>query len=193
MTQQERLLPLMNEAEMIPASRRPRIISATRKDLRDLVEEGIFRDDLLFRINVAEIRIPNLAERERDTYELAEAFLAQASHDQTRRFETEALDVLHRHKWTGNVRELENLVRRLAVLYSDEVITADMVLQEFSKDLPPVEKAGIFQNRLEDQLEEACRALLDGDREGEESSYTCLLYTSPSPRDGLLSRMPSSA
>ena len=175
MHQQERLLVLMNEAEMIPAARRPRVISATRQDLRELVEAGRFRDDLLFRINVAEIKIPNLAERDKDTYELAEAFLAQASHDQTRRFETEALDVLHRHKWTGNVRELENLVRRLAVLYSDEVITADMVLQEFSKDLPPVENAGIIQNRLEDQLEEACRTLLDADRECEDSAYTVAL------------------
>jgi two-component system nitrogen regulation response regulator GlnG len=61
------------------------------------------------------------------------------------------------------------------VLYSDDVITADMVLQEFSKELPPVEKAGIFQNRLEDQLEEACRALLDTDRDGEESAYTVAL------------------
>ncbi len=175
MHQQERLLVLMNEAEMIPAARRPRVISATRQDLRELVEAGRFRDDLLFRINVAEIKIPNLAERDKDTYELAEAFLAQASQDQTRRFETEALDVLHRHKWTGNVRELENLVRRLAVLYSDEVITADMVLQEFSKDLPPVENAGIIQNRLEDQLEEACRTLLDADREGEDSAYNLAL------------------
>jgi two-component system nitrogen regulation response regulator GlnG len=175
MHQQERLLVFMNEAEMIPAARRPRVISATRQDLRELVEAGRFRDDLLFRINVAEIKIPNLAERDRDTYELAEAFLAQASQDQTRRFEAEALDVLHRHKWTGNVRELENLVRRLAVLYSDEVITADMVLQEFSKDLPPVENAGIIQNRLEDQLEEACRTLLDADREDETSAYTVAL------------------
>ena len=71
MHQQERLLALMNEAEMIPAARRPRVISATRKDLRDLVEVGSFRDDLLFRINVAEIKIPNLAERDRDTYELS--------------------------------------------------------------------------------------------------------------------------
>ncbi len=175
MHQQERLLALMNEAEMIPAARRPRVISATRKDLRDLVEVGSFRDDLLFRINVAEIKIPNLAERDRDTYELAEAFLAQASHDQTRRFETEALDVLHRHKWTGNVRELENLVQRLAVLYSDDVITAEMVLQEFSKELPPVEKAGAIQNRLEDQLGEACRTLLDSDRANEGSAYTLAL------------------
>jgi two-component system nitrogen regulation response regulator GlnG len=175
MHQQERLLALMNEAEMIPPNRRPRIISATRKDLLDLVEDGVFRDDLLFRINVAEIKIPNLAERDRDTYELAEAFLAQASIDQTRRFETEALDILHRHKWTGNVRELENLVRRLAVLYSDDVITADMVLQEFSKDLPPLEKAGAIQNRLDDQLEDACRTLLESDIGEAESVYATAL------------------
>ena len=181
MVQQERLLALMNEAELIPAGTRPRIISATRKDLRDLVEDGRFRDDLLFRINVAEIKIPNLAARGRDTYELAEAFLAQASPNQTRRFETEALDVLHRHKWTGNVRELENLVRRLAILYSDEVITADMVLQEFSKDLAPTEKAGANQMRLTDQLEEACRALLDSDDVGDESAYATALAWAEKP------------
>jgi two-component system nitrogen regulation response regulator GlnG len=175
MHQQERLLALMNEAEMIPQHTRPRVISATRKDLRDLVEAGKFRDDLLFRINVAEIKIPDLAERDRDTYELAEAFLGQASPNQTRRFETDALDVLHRHKWTGNVRELENLVRRLAVLYSDDVITADMVLQEFSKDLPPIEKAGANQNRLHDQLEEACRTLLNASDDAEESAYNVAL------------------
>ncbi|GGX58003.1 nitrogen regulation protein NR(I) [Litorimonas cladophorae] len=175
MHQQERLLALMNEAEMIPQQTRPRVISATRKDLRDLVEAGNFRDDLLFRINVAEIKIPDLAERDRDTYELAEAFLGQASPNQTRRFETEALDVLHRHKWTGNVRELENLVRRLAVLYSDDVITADMVLQEFSKDLPPLEKAGVNRDRLHEQLEEACRTLLNASDTAEESSYNTAL------------------
>lgn len=175
MHQQERLLALMNESEMIPASRRPRVISATRKDLRDLVELGVFRDDLLFRINVAEIKIPDLAARDRDTYELAEAFLAQASVDQTRRFNTEALDVLHRHKWTGNVRELENLVRRLAVLYSDDVITADMVLQEFTKDLPSSERAGENQLRLSDQLEEACRGLLSDDSPDRESAYSVAL------------------
>ena len=175
MHQQERLLALMNEAEMIPPGRRPRVISATRKDLRELVEHGTFRDDLLFRINVAEITIPNLAERGKDTYELAEAFLAQASVDQTRRFETDALDVLHRHKWTGNVRELENLVRRLAILYSDDVITADMVLQEFAKDLPQIDKVDEIQGRLDVQLEEACRTLLDTNLESDESVYAIAL------------------
>lgn len=137
--QQNGLLQLMIESENIPSADRPRIISATRKDLQRLAEREEFRDDLLFRLNVAEIRIPRLAERERDTYELADSFLANAdaSTNQSRRFSAEALDMLHRHEWRGNVRELENLVRRLAVLYSDDVITADMVGLEFSKDVTP--------------------------------------------------------
>jgi len=68
--QQEALLSLMTEAEHIPPTSRPRIISATRKDLRQLALDGDFRDDLLFRINVAEIRIPPLSERDKDTYEM---------------------------------------------------------------------------------------------------------------------------
>jgi len=159
--QQERLLALMTEAEMIPAASRPRILSATRKDLRKLAEVGSFRDDLLFRINVAEVRIPDLAARDRDTYELAEVFLSKASPSQSRRFETEALDILHRHNWVGNVRELENIVRRLAVLYSDDVITADMVLQEFSKDVRPTLANDEEKTRLDKQIELACRALLN--------------------------------
>lgn len=173
--QQERLLAVLTEAERIPAHNRPRLLSATRKDLRRLVTEGKFRDDLLYRINVAEIRIPPLSARDKDTYELAENFLSQTSKNNNRRFDTEALDILHRHNWGGNVRELENLVRRLAVLYSDDVITAEMVLQEFSKDIlsePRLEDDA----KLEAQLEEACRRLLNSpNEEGDESSYNLAL------------------
>ena len=163
MFQQERLMALMTETQSIPAPARPRILSATRKDLRLLAEQGSFRDDLLFRINVAEIRIPNLSERDRDTYELAQAFLTKATPSQSRRFESEALDILHRHNWTGNVRELENIVRRLAVLYSDEVITADMVLQEFSKDIRPANLQNTEETEMGKQIEMACRSLLGQD------------------------------
>ncbi len=133
--QQEGLLQLMIEIENIPSAQRPRVISATRKDLRRLAQNEQFRDDLLFRLNVAEIQIPPLSERERDTYELAEVFLSNAdtSREQNRRFSSDALDMLHKHIWRGNVRELENLVRRLAVLYSDDIITSEMVVTEFSK------------------------------------------------------------
>ena len=175
MKQQERLLAVLTEAERIPQQNRPRLLSATRKDLRRLATEGKFRDDLLYRINVAEIRIPPLSARDRDTYELAENFLSQTSHNNNRRFEAEALDILHRHNWAGNVRELENLVRRLSVLYSDDVITAEMVLQEFSKDIlsdRPTEDDA----KLETQLEEACRRLLNAEpNKDNESSYNTAL------------------
>lgn len=169
--QQEGLLALLTEAEYIPVHERPRILSATRKDLRKLAAAGQFRDDLLFRINVAEIRIPDLSARDRDTFELAEAFLSQTSAAGNRRFETEALDVLHRHNWDGNVRELENLVRRLSVLYSDDVITADMVLQEFSKDIATDRTAEESQH-LNAILESSCQQLLNTCRnEDDETPY----------------------
>ena len=175
LSQQERLLALMTEAERIHPADRPRVLSATRKDLRRLSEDGKFRDDLLFRINVAEIRIPPLSERDRDIYELAESFLSNTSAANSRRFETEALDILHRHNWAGNVRELENLVRRLAVLYSDDVITADMVLQEFSKDILS-EKPHKGDTKLETQIELACRQLLNADEsEGTDTHYQTAL------------------
>ena len=174
--QQEGLLEVMTEAEYIPMANRPRVLSATRKDLRRLAAAGEFRDDLLFRINVAEIRIPDLGQRDRDTYELAESFLSQSSPGQNRRFETEALDVLYRHSWDGNVRELENLVRRLSVLYSDDVITADMVLQEFSKDIVSNASSEDSQ-KLTGLLEDACRQLLNlpAPEEGDESHYQSAL------------------
>ena len=174
--QQEGLLEVMTEAEYIPTPNRPRVLSATRKDLRRLAAAGKFRDDLLFRINVAEIRIPDLDARDRDTYELAESFLSQTSPGQNRRFESEALDVLHRHSWDGNVRELENLVRRLSVLYSDDVITADMVLQEFSKDIISNTSSEDSQ-KLTGLLEDACRQRLNMEmpEDGGESHYQAAL------------------
>ncbi len=157
--QQDYLQALMTESENIPASQRPRIISATRKDLRELSQEGLFRDDLLFRINVAEIRLPDLAEREDDVFELAEYFLSKEAGGATRRFQSEALDMLKRHKWIGNVRELENLVRRLSLLYSDDVITVQMVADELSKDIP-AERRQEEADHLQDLLSNACRQTL---------------------------------
>ena len=68
--------------------------------------------------------------------------------------------MLQRHSWAGNVRELENLVRRLAVLYSDDVITAEMVLAEFMRDEGP-ELVSEQNQKLDVLLETACRRLLD--------------------------------
>jgi two-component system nitrogen regulation response regulator GlnG len=174
--QQEGLLALMTESEYIAPHQRPRVLSATRKDLRRLAADGGFRDDLLFRVNVAEIRIPPLSMRERDTYELAEFFLSQASGRHNRRFESEALDILHRHNWVGNVRELENIVRRLSVLYSDDVITASMVLQELSKKLDGTGGAD-DEAKMDGLLEEACSRLVNhgADMQPGQTLYTTAL------------------
>ena len=173
--QQEKLLAVLTASEMNPPSNRPRLISSTRKDLRKLANEGKFRDDLLYRINVAEIRIPPLSERDRDIYELSASFLTRASSNKSRRFSSQALDVLHRHNWSGNVRELENLVNRLSVLYSDDLITAEMVLQEFIKDAESSDKVEQDQN-LRDLLESACRRLLSIDPDSiSGSSYNIAL------------------
>jgi len=157
--QQEKLLALLTASELNPPNNRPRLLSSTRKDLRKLASEGKFRDDLLYRINVAEIKIPPLSERDRDIYELSANFLSRASTNKSRRFDNEALDVLHRHNWSGNVRELENLVNRLSVLYSDDLITAEMVLQEFTKDIENSDKVEQDQ-QLKTLLETSCRRLL---------------------------------
>jgi len=157
--QQDGLLALMTECEQIPLARRPRIISATRKNLRELAEQGKFRDDLLFRINVAEIRLPTLSQRDDDVRELAEYFLTKEAGGATRRFQSEALEMLQRHQWAGNIRELENLVRRLALLYSDDVITSAMVAEELAKDIPVVRKQE-DEKRLDGLLGAACRQTL---------------------------------
>jgi two-component system nitrogen regulation response regulator GlnG len=166
-TQQGDLLGLMTESEQIPEDRRPRVISATRKNLRKLAESGAFRDDLYFRLNVAEVRVPDLSVREGDVGALAEHFLRLTPGGDRRRFETEALDVLSRHDWQGNVRELENLTRRLSVLYSDDVISAVMVLDELDKDV--VQRDDETDDTLSAILKVACRRLV---KEGGEDGKT---------------------
>ena len=163
--QQTNLLEVMTESERIAESRRPRLISSTRKDLRKLAERGQFRDDLFFRIAVAEIRVPSLDERRDDIPALAEHFLGRTG-GASRKFESDAFDVLQRHDWPGNVRELENLVRRLSVLYSDDVISAVMVLNELDKDIPKPTDGG---HSLSTVLKVACRRLL---KDGSDSEHT---------------------
>ena len=165
--QQADLLALMTEAENIPEDRRPRVISSTRRNLRKLAESGEFRDDLYFRINVAEIHVPDLSERGDDVVALAQHFLRQTPGGASRRFESEALDVLQRHDWQGNVRELENIIRRLSVLYSDEVLSAVMVLDELDRDV--VQREDGSEDTLASILKVACRRLI---KEGTDDERT---------------------
>jgi len=95
-----------------------RFVLATNRSLEDLVERGEFREDLYYRINVVNVHMPALRERQGDVPLLAEHFLAQHCHEmgRERRFSEEALAALRRYHWPGNVRELENAVERAVVL-----------------------------------------------------------------------------
>ncbi|MDF2764664.1 MAG: ntrC, partial [Rhodospirillales bacterium] len=115
-----------------------RIVAATHRDLRQLVRQGLFREDLFYRLNVVPIRLPALRERSEDVPELAAHFLAEAAAAglPAKSFEAAALDRLKRHPWPGNVRELENLIRRLAALYPQESIGPEVVEAELAEAAP---------------------------------------------------------
>jgi DNA-binding NtrC family response regulator len=102
-----------------------RILSATNADLPALIRAGSFREDLYYRLNVIEIRVPPLAERPRDILPIAESFLPAG-----KRLGADARAALVRHRWPGNVRELRNALQRAALLATaDELTAADLGLE----------------------------------------------------------------
>ncbi|MCG2840047.1 nitrogen regulation protein NR(I) [Sandaracinobacter sp. RS1-74] len=103
-----------------------RIVVATHKDLPRLIDAGLFREDLYYRLNVVPIRLPPLRARREDIPELARHFLDRASAEGLPRklLDSGATAWLMERNWPGNVRELENAMRRLAALARDEVVTA---------------------------------------------------------------------
>ncbi|MCR9213600.1 MAG: nitrogen regulation protein NR(I) [Proteobacteria bacterium] len=135
---QTRLLRVLQQGEYTTVGGRTaiktdvRIIAATNRDLRQFVRQGLFREDLYYRLNVVPLRLPPLRERAEDIPDLVRHFLSQSQEEglPVKSIEKEALELLKRYKWPGNVRELENLVRRLAALYSDDVINVSVVEQE---------------------------------------------------------------
>jgi Response regulator containing CheY-like receiver, AAA-type ATPase, and DNA-binding domains len=112
-----------------------RIIAATNKDLRILIQQGLFREDLFFRLNVVPLRLPPLRERTEDVADLIRHFFALVEREGLpgKQLEPAAYERLKHHRWPGNVRELENLARRLAALYPQETISAAVVDAELSQ------------------------------------------------------------
>jgi two-component system response regulator AtoC len=112
-----------------------RFVAATFRDLESMIEAGQFRRDLFYRLNVVTVWLPPLRARRDDIPELARHFAGLFSREhgvERREFEPEAIDVLKRAPWPGNVRQLENLVHRLVVLGENELITAEAVERELS-------------------------------------------------------------
>ncbi len=104
-----------------------RIIAATHKNLPDLIAEGNFREDLYYRLNVVPLNLPPLRERNNDIPDLCQHFILRTVKDgfPTKKFSADAMDALMAWHWPGNIRELENLIWRLAVLVDDPVIEAN--------------------------------------------------------------------
>ncbi|MDW7672737.1 MAG: sigma 54-interacting transcriptional regulator [Bacillota bacterium] len=107
-----------------------RVIAATNRNLRKLVQEGRFREDLFHRLNVLRLEIPPLRNRKEDIPVLASSFLLEVSrkhHGFSASFHPQAYKVLQQHEWSGNIRELKNTVERACVLHAERLITADHV------------------------------------------------------------------
>jgi two-component system, NtrC family, nitrogen regulation response regulator GlnG len=114
-----------------------RIIAATHRDLRQLINQGLFREDLFFRLNVVPLRLPPLRERTEDIPDLVRHFLETSTREGLPRKEIspEAFEILKLQRWPGNVRELENLVKRLMAIEVDEIISKSSVEREFAGNL----------------------------------------------------------
>ena len=146
MEAQTRLLRVLQQGEYTtvggrtPIKTNVRIVAATNKDLRFAIQQGAFREDLFFRLNVVPIRIPPLRERPEDIPDLVRAFFQRGSAEglPVKTFEPAAMERLRRYPWPGNVRELENLTRRLAALYPQDVIGEALIEAELSVGASPL-------------------------------------------------------
>ncbi len=162
MEAQTRLLRVLQQGEYTTVGGRTairtnvRIVAATNKDLRILIQQGLFREDLFFRLNVVPIRLPPLRERAEDVPDLVRHFFRIVEREGLpgKQVDATAMERLKRHRWPGNVRELENLVRRLAALYPQEVITIATIEQELSvPQTMPLESEGSIDETLAGSVE----------------------------------------
>ncbi len=150
MEAQTRLLRVLQQGEYTTVGGRTpirtdvRIVAATNKDLRSLINQGLFREDLFYRLNVVPLRLPALRERAEDIPDLVRHFfkLAEKEGLQAKRISQGGIDLMKRYPWPGNVRELENLVRRLAALYPQEEISAETIETELRTAPPDAPAAG---------------------------------------------------
>src|SRR5579884_2863781 len=166
MEAQTRLLRVLQQGEYTTVGGRTpikadvRIIAATNKDLRILIQQGLFREDLYFRLNVVPLRLPPLRERAEDIPDLIRHFfkLAEKEGLPRKQLDQAALDRLKRYPWPGNIRELENLARRLAALYPQETITTAVIDNELA---PPTSTPLGEESRPEENLSSAVERYLN--------------------------------
>jgi two-component system response regulator HydG len=180
LTMQAKLLRVLQEKEITPVgsdeniSVDVRVIAATNRDLKAMAEQGSFRQDLFFRLNVVTVNIPPLRERPEDIPELVLHFLTRFSEKNRREIKgvaPDAMDAMIRYAWPGNVRELMNAVERAVVLARTDYITrTDLPFgpEDESEDSPTGPVAGSLENtplsRIEKQAILSTLAAADGNK-----------------------------
>lgn len=172
---QVKLLRVLQEGTFMPVGGTQnrevnvRVIAATHKNLADLVKQGRFREDLYYRINVIRIHLPSLRERQDDIPVLIEHFMKKhrGTEGRPRGLSSDAMAILCRHSWPGNIRELENEIERLLVLGSDlEFIPGDLIssrIREASHWPPsaPLLPTAAHLGKLSDAVEALERGILE--------------------------------
>ncbi len=140
-----------------------RVIAATNRDLKRAVEEGTFREDLYYRLNVVPITLPDLKDRQEDIPLLANHFMqkfAQESNSAIREISKDAMGILMSYPWPGNVRELENVIERAVTLGRGPAILPTDLPQHLAGGAGPVERALAQEATLEDLERDYIRAIL---------------------------------
>ena len=138
---QAKFLRVLQEREFLrlggtrPVRVNVRVIAATNRNLDDAVAQGTFREDLYYRLNVFDIRIPPLRERRDDILPLAAGFLREFA-DATAELTPAAMEALRRHDWPGNVRELRNVLERALIMCDGPFIDAEHLCLRARKDVP---------------------------------------------------------
>ncbi|MDI6802992.1 MAG: sigma-54 dependent transcriptional regulator [Bacteroidota bacterium] len=141
-----------------------RVIAATNRNLEELMKEGKFREDLFYRLNVVTIEIPPLHQRKEDILPLVEYFTGKYSKEVNKKqveFSKEAIDILIKYHYSGNVRELENIIHRAVVLVRENLITTNELPINL-RNLPseqPISKSTQLQN-LGERVEELEKELI---------------------------------
>ncbi|EDQ32794.1 nitrogen regulation protein NR(I) [Hoeflea phototrophica DFL-43] len=174
MDAQTRLLRVLQQGEYTTVGGRTpiksdvRIVAATNKDLKILINQGLFREDLFYRLNVVPLRLPALRDRAEDVPDLVRHFVRHAVGEglDAKRFDGDALDLLKAYPWPGNVRELENVVRRVMALYPQDVISREIIDNELRIETPeqssPQGGAPMAQATIAQSVEENMRRYFSG-------------------------------
>ena len=162
---QAKLLRVLQEGTIKPvgASRDlkvdVRIISATNRDLNEMIEEGDFRKDLFFRLNVFEINLPPLRERKEDIPELLEFFLKKYAPSKKIRIMDDAMDIFLKYHWPGNIRELEHQVQRIVTLVRGNIIKASDIHLDLGEKLDDSSPSSLKDKIIQLEKKEIQRAL----------------------------------